>query len=129
MTYKSRFWIPALVAATLAVPMPSMAEEGKFDLGVRFDIGLGSGEPANDIIGYGLFGHYKLNERWNVGFAVDYSPEFDFERTPDVLGLATPEVFDAKGTSTTCRAGSSASTRVPKAASSGFGVGVSASTP
>ena len=45
--------------------------------------------------------HYKLNERWNLGFAVDHSPEFDFERTPDLPRFATPEVVDAKGTSTT----------------------------
>lgn len=101
MTYKSRFWIPALVAAALAVPMPSTAADGKFDFGFRTDLGLGSGVPTNDIVGYSLYGHYKLNDRWNVGFGFDHSPEFDFEGTPAILELTTPEVSDAKGTSIT----------------------------
>lgn len=101
MNSKSRFWIPALMAAALAVPMPSMAEESNFALGFRTDLGLGSGTPTNDIIGYSLYGLYELNDRWNLGFGIDHSPEFDFEGTPALLGLATPQVDDAKGTSTT----------------------------
>ncbi len=88
----------ALFAAALAAP--TIAEEKKFDLGLRGNIGLGNGVPTNDIIGYGLFGHYRFNERWSIGFAVDYSPEFDFERTPDTLGFVTEMAVDAKGTST-----------------------------
>lgn len=94
----------ALTIAFLALAPPAPAGDGPFDLGLRADIGTGDGEPTNDVIGYSLFGHYRLNERWSVGFAVDHSPEFDFERTPDLLGIATPEVFDAKGTSTTLSA-------------------------
>lgn len=101
MIKKRHALISSLALALLIFSTPSLAAEGKFDLGVRFDLGLGSGKPSNDIIGYSLFGHYRLNDHWNIGFAIDHSPEFDFERTPDVLGLATPEVVDAKGTSTT----------------------------
>ena len=86
---------------SLALAAPGAAEEGKFALGLRTDLGLGSGKPSNDIPGYGLYGLYELNDRWNIGFAVDSSPKFDFERTPDVLGLVTPEVVDAIGDSTT----------------------------
>jgi len=101
MTKTTLLWISALALAVLALAAPSAAEESKLDIGLRFDIGLGNGEPTNDIIGYSLFGHYRVNERWNLGFAADYSPEFDFERTPDLLRLTTPEVIDAKGTSIT----------------------------
>lgn len=94
----------AAAIASLALAAPLTAQDGKLDLGLRTDLGVGNGEPTNDIIGYGLFGHYRLTERWTLGFAVDHSPEFDFERTPAALGLTTSEVFDAKGTSTTVAA-------------------------
>ena len=97
----SRAWIPAMLIVVWSHAAPGLAEDGRFDLGFRTDIGLGTGHPSNDIPGYSLFGHYGLNERWNIGFGLDHSPAFDFERTPGVLGLETPEVIDAKGASTT----------------------------
>ncbi len=100
MNWKLQSIVAASVVSALVFATSAIADDGRLDLGFRADIGLGSGKPANDIIGYSLFGHYRLNDRWNVGFGVSYSPEFDFERTPEILGLATPEVFDAKGTST-----------------------------
>ena len=101
MSKKRYSWIPTVVLSILALATPSLAADGKFDLGFRTDLGLGSGKPSNDIIGFSLFGHYRLNDLWGVGFAIDHSPEFDFERTPEALGLATSQADDAKGTSTT----------------------------
>ncbi len=80
---------------------PASAADGDFDLGLRGVVVTGNGEPTNDITGFGLFGHARLDARWSVGFALDHSPEFDVERAPDLVGLAPPEVVDAKGSSTT----------------------------
>lgn len=80
------------------------AQARDFDLGVRFNAVAGSGKPTNDILGYGLFGHYRFGDRWSLGFALDYSPEFDVERAAELVGVPqdpTAEVIDALGTSTT----------------------------
>lgn len=97
------------LAATLFVlslaPGVAAAQQGdRFDLGLRFDVVTGNGEPTNDILSYGLFGHWRLDERWSVGFGLDHAPEFDFERVPELLSLTTAEVIDAKGTATAASA-------------------------
>ena len=92
--------ILTIVIAALALTPPAVAGNGKFDLGLRGNIVGGSGKPTNDILGVGLFGHYRLNGRWRVGFSLDHSPEFDVERAPDLVGLRSPDVIDAIGTST-----------------------------
>lgn len=57
------------------------------DLGVRGIITAGDGEPANDIPGYGLFGHWRMSDRWSIGFAVDRT-EYDFEEPAKLVGLS-----------------------------------------
>ena len=62
----------------------------------------GSGEPTNDVPGYGLYGRYRLNDRWAVGFGADLSDEFDVERTAELVGLVqdpSVEDVDSKGSS------------------------------
>jgi hypothetical protein len=66
---------------------PALTQDGKFDLGLRANILAGDGEPTNDVLGYGLFGHVPLNDRWSIGFAIDHSPEFDVERTAKIVGF------------------------------------------
>lgn len=83
----------------LALSLPATAEESRFDLGLRLNLLGGSGDPTNDVLGGGLFGHYELNERWSLGFSLDYSDEFDIERSPASLGLVqdpSAEVVDSK---------------------------------
>lgn len=86
-----------LVAAGLAA-----ADGGnpRFDIGLRANIVGGTGKPSNDILGAGLIGRYRLGGRWAVGFGIDHSAKFDVERAPDLVGLTSPEVIDAVGTST-----------------------------
>lgn len=94
-----------VAAASLAAMLPAgsaHAQDGRFDLGVRFDAMTAGGEPANDILGLGVFGRYRLNDRWRVGVGIDHS-EFDFERPALIAGL--PADFsggevDAKATLT-----------------------------
>jgi hypothetical protein len=83
---------------------PVQAQESpRFDVGLRFDALVADGEPANDMLGAGVFGRYRLNDRWRLGLAVDQSPEFDVERPHEFLGLASDPAageVDAKSTST-----------------------------
>ena len=82
---------------------PAVAEDDRrWDTGLRFNIIGGTGKPTNDVLGYGVFGRYRLDERWTVGLGVDVSDEFDIERTPELVGLVQdPEapVVDSKGSS------------------------------
>lgn len=97
-----------VLAASALVLCPALArgQEGRFDLGVRAVLTGADGEPANDIPGYGAFGHYRLSDRWKLGFAVD-TAEFDFEQPAKVLGLRQSEsvdVIDSLAESTTVSA-------------------------
>ena len=82
---------------------PALAEdEHRWDAGLRLNIIGGSGEPTNDVLGYGVFGRYRLDDRWTVGLGVDISDEFDIERTPELVGLVQePDapVIDSTGSS------------------------------
>jgi len=78
--------------------------EGPFDLGVGLDVVGANGEPANDILAFGVLGHWRWTERWRVGFAIDHSPEFDVERPYELLGLVGDPLvgeIDASATHTT----------------------------
>lgn len=92
----------SLIALLILVSLPASAEEGRFDLGVRFNVLVGNGDPTNDVVGPGLFGHYNFNERWSLGFALDFVDEFDIERSPGFLGIETDPaigVIDSKASS------------------------------
>jgi hypothetical protein len=73
-----------LLASAVAAASPAVGQ--RFDLGARGVITLADGTPANDIPGYGVFGHYRLSDRWALGAAVDLA-EYDFEQPARILGL------------------------------------------
>jgi hypothetical protein len=82
------------VAAILCGTCPALcAEEYRFDAGARLLVLLGDGVPANDMIGFGVTGHWVWRESWYVGLGVD-QVEFDYERPNDVLGIASTEEID-----------------------------------
>lgn len=86
------------VAALAASPSPAHAADGKLSLGLRANILGGTGEPVNDTLGFGLFGRYRLNDKWLVGFGLDIASDFDVERPEGFVGLTqedAPEVIDA----------------------------------
>lgn len=85
----------ALAASALALcPTLARGQEGRLDLGVRAVLMAADGTPANDIPGYGVFGHYRLNDRWKLGFAVD-TAEYDFEEPAKIVGLQQSESLEA----------------------------------
>lgn len=95
---------PALpLLLMFAAPTLTWAEEERrYDLGVRAKVTAANGEPANDIPGFGILGHYRLSERWTVGLAVDFE-KFDYEEPAKVLGIPIDpdlEPIDAKAEST-----------------------------
>lgn len=81
-----------LVAAAL-LQSPAAAQDGRFELGFRGLIVLGKGAPANDMIGEGLVGRFKLNDEWLVGVAIDHAT-FDYETPNRALGIAATSVVD-----------------------------------
>jgi hypothetical protein len=96
-----------LLAFAAAEAPPIEAEQRRFDLGLRANVMAGDGEPTNDVLGYGVFGHVPLGDRWSLGFSLDHSPEFDVERTAKIVGFeqhGEEEEIDSKGTSTTLTA-------------------------
>jgi hypothetical protein len=99
--------IAALAAAGLALlpsfDPPVVAEE-RLSLGLRGNILGGTGVPANDTLGVGLFARYRLSERWLVGFGVDVASGFDVEEPEKLVGLVqdpSVAVIDANADSYT----------------------------
>ena len=94
-------------ALTLAFILPITnsliaSDSGGMELGGRLNIVGSDGTPTNDMLGYGLIGHYHLSNNWYLGLTLDISPEFDFEHTAAVVGVIQDpavKVIDAVGTS------------------------------
>ena len=85
-----------------AVPPVLAEDDGRWDTGIRLNIIGGSGKPTNDVLGYGVLGRYRLDDRWTLALGVDISDEFDIERTPELVGLEQdPDapVIDSTGSS------------------------------
>jgi hypothetical protein len=78
----------------IALPTAALPADTRFDLGVRGSITAADGEPANDIPGVGVLGHYALNADWTVGLAVDRT-EFDFEEPAKLLGITQDQDLEA----------------------------------
>ena len=84
----------ALTAALIAVPMTARPAETGFDLGVRGSITAAGGEPANDIPGVGVVGHYASSDNWTFGLGVDRT-EYDFEQPAKLLGITQDRELEA----------------------------------
>lgn len=93
---------PCFLAFGELTPVSAQEEERRWDAGFRLGIVTGTGEPTNDIPGYGLYGRYRFGDRWSLGFGADFSDEFDVERTAELVGLVQDpavEDIDSKGSS------------------------------
>ncbi len=80
----------------------SQAEDSKFEMGLRGNVLLGDGVPANDILGLGVIGRYRLSDGWFIGAGFD-TYAFDYERPWRIIGLEQdPDVptIDASADST-----------------------------
>ena len=65
----------------------SHGQESKWEVGLRDNVMLGDGLPANDMLGFGVISRYYLNDGWFAGAALD-TTDFDFEHTSAILGIS-----------------------------------------
>lgn len=92
----------AAILLALSASTVAFAQDSKIDIGLRANVLLGDGVPANDILGAGVIGRYRLNNGWFVGAGID-GYKYDFERPASILGIAQDpnvDVIDAKADST-----------------------------
>ena len=76
----------AIFLVLLMLASTTHADETRYEFGLRANVLLGDGIPANDILGLGVIGRYRLNDGWFIGAGVDIY-EFDYERPWRILGL------------------------------------------
>lgn len=86
--------IPSVFLLWMLPAAHAQSGEPRWELGPRLLVANAGGEPANDLMGYGFFGRYRLNDRWLLGFAVD-SITGDYERPYEFIGVASPEEVDS----------------------------------
>ena len=84
----------ALLALVAASATARGEEPSRFALGLRPVLLLADGDPANDIPGGGVWGRWRVGERWAFSAAVELA-KFDFEEPARLLGLAQSEAEDA----------------------------------
>ncbi len=86
----------------LVLPCSAIADGLKTEFGLRANVLLGSGKPANDILGAGLVGRRYRDGGWFFGGSID-TYIYDFERPASYVGLTQDpnvDTIDADGTST-----------------------------
>lgn len=71
----------------------AIAEDRKFDISARGMVIIGEGQPANDMIGYGVLARWEFRDSWYLGVALD-SVTFDYETPYRVLGISSVEEID-----------------------------------
>ncbi|NOR37946.1 MAG: hypothetical protein GQ577_14465, partial [Woeseiaceae bacterium] len=92
----------AAVLAIIILSSVSYAQESKVNIGLRANVLLGDGVPANDILGAGVIGRYRLNNGWFIGAGID-GYKYDFERPASILGITqdpNEDDIDAKADNT-----------------------------
>lgn len=76
-----------MALAAILVPVSAQAaDEGRVDAGLRVILTAASGVPANDIPGAGVYGRYRLGDRWSVGLSFEQA-KFDYEEPARRLGI------------------------------------------
>lgn len=67
--------------------------DDRFAAGARVNVVTAGGEPANDILSFGIFGKVRLSADWLVGAAVDKA-EYDFELPWRVVGIEQSDAVE-----------------------------------
>jgi hypothetical protein len=87
----------------LFVMFAASADEPRNEYGLRANVLLGDGKPANDILGVGLIGRRYLDNGWFIAGTLD-TYQYDFERPASLAGIRQDpdvDVIDADGSITT----------------------------
>lgn len=75
-----------LAIAIVCSSTEACADDDKFDIGLRGNVLLGDGVPANDMLGVGLIGRYSLSDGWFAAATLD-AYQYDFEHPATLLGF------------------------------------------
>ncbi len=78
-----------------APPDLRAADDSPYELTTRLNLVGSTGEPTNDILGYGFTLHRQLSDDWFLGLALDHSSQFDIERPNEELGIDSVSETDA----------------------------------
>lgn len=70
----------------LIAPLVHAEDEPQNEYGLRANVLLGDGTPANDILGIGLIGRRYLDHGWFIGGSLD-TYAYDFERPAALLDI------------------------------------------
>lgn len=92
----------AVFVTLFALISTAYSEEFQYQIGLRGNVLLGDGVPANDILGLGVIGRYYLHDRWFVAAALDRY-NYDFERPSEIAGIPQDpaiKAIDASATNT-----------------------------
>jgi hypothetical protein len=76
----------AIFLVLLMLASTTHADETRYEIGLRANVLLGDGVPANDILGLGVIGRYRLKDGWFIGAGLDLY-DYDFERPWRIVGL------------------------------------------
>ena len=94
MSCRQRSQSIAVILVLCLIVSTAHADETRYEIGLRANVLLGDGVPANDILGFGVIGRYDLQNGWFAGATLD-SYDYDFERPSLILGIAQdPAVKD-----------------------------------
>jgi len=89
----------AMTFAGMAAAPETLAAEDRWAGGIRYNVLTAGGEPTNDQMGFGVFGRYRLNDDWLLGFSLDQNSG-DFETPYKLFGNNSPEDIDSTVDST-----------------------------
>ncbi|MFV2032606.1 MAG: hypothetical protein ACC663_08920, partial [Gammaproteobacteria bacterium] len=96
MNRQNSILLNCCLVALMAISSSVYAEEDRWEPGFRLNVEVADGKPANDILGYGIYGRYLINQDWRIGFGLDLAA-YDLERPASLLGISSsaPRVIDA----------------------------------
>lgn len=84
---RNRFFPYALTfVVAISITSEANAENTGWDLGLRANVLLGDGLPANDILGAGVIVRFHKQDGWIVGATLD-SYDYDFEHIARIVGI------------------------------------------
>ncbi|MCH9004353.1 MAG: hypothetical protein IH838_03585 [Proteobacteria bacterium] len=92
----------AIFSALFLLVSTARSDETRYEVGLRANVLLGDGVPANDILGLGVIGRLNLRDGWFAGVALDRY-NYDFERPSLIVGIPQDpgvSVIDASASNT-----------------------------
>ena len=98
--YAPVLFVPLLFVLAIAPMTLAAADDSRYELSGRLNLMGATGDPMNDILGYGFMLHRQLSDDWYLGFSVEHSSEFDAERPNEKLDIDSVSETDAVGSMT-----------------------------